>query len=293
MADDDPSSLIRASGWRQGDLLGPEYLAGMINDSVDHKLALNSQGWLVILTQDCDLLRDVGREPFVEILLLSPTTQADRQLPQNRGQSSRTLVLEARSASGPKYFSASIHDRFRVKKADFVSVASSPNESSQGYTLPHDERRRLVRWLAQRYARSAFPDDFERCLASTKNPVKSLFKSEDAKAVSSIFLRLEDDNPGPNRPFVLHAILAGSDADVNDQVTRGKIDRFEQQFIKVLGKQSRITFALKYDDDPDSVDVRVMSEDDITVSMLRSFRLLDVDYRSVDEDDAACSAIGL
>jgi hypothetical protein len=45
-----------------------------------------------------------------------------------------------------------------------------------------------------------------------------------------------------------------------------------------------IRFALKNPDDPDSYDVRVLPEEDITLSMLRKYKRFDADYRSVDDD---------
>jgi hypothetical protein len=290
---DDPDQVIRKAGWRQGDLLCHRVAVQMLLHSVDHKPGVADEFWLSILTQDCDLVRDKKREPFVEMLVLTPQATSSKLSPGERGQSSRFLALSARSASGRLCLKASVHDRIRVRKSDFVSVARDRPEAADGYCLDHEERLLLVRWMARRYTRPPFPDAFEDCLQSTDDPVKRLFKSSDAKAVSTIFLRIEDDNPSEGSPFVLRAILAASANDLADQDLNRAILRFEEEFIRVFSQRPRIRFALRDEDDPGSVDVRVLPEEDITLAIVRNFRRFDADYRSVDDEDAAGPPAGL
>jgi hypothetical protein len=72
--------------------------------------------------------------------------------------------------------------------------------------------------------------------------------------------------------------------DYEDEKKIALIDSFEQRFIEVFSKRPHIRFALKNPDDPESYDVRVLPEEDLTLSILRKYKRFDVDYRSVDDD---------
>ncbi len=73
MANDIPDSAdpIRWENWRQGSLIIPTQANQVTAVSIDYfGHVVSSDTWLVVLTQDCDLVRNTDIEPFVELLAL-------------------------------------------------------------------------------------------------------------------------------------------------------------------------------------------------------------------------------
>ncbi len=127
---------------------------------------------------------------------------------------------------------------------------------------------------------SPFPDRFEENLRSTDGRVKSLFKSKAAKLISTIFIRLHnpDEEAFDHR---ISVILAVRTDHLSDPQKRSEIDSFEERLIDVFANRPFIVFEC---DDGENPDVRVMSEDDLTLGILRQYQRYDVDYRSLDDD---------
>ncbi len=145
----------------------------------------------------------------------------------------------------------------------------------------------MRQWIARRYTRAAFPDHFEKHLSSTKDPVKKLFKSAAAKLISTVYIAIDNAEAGPEEDYIIHVILAVMAEDFEDDDKKDQIDDFEERFITVFKRRPHICFALKNPDDPDSYDVRVLPEEDITLSTLRNYKRFDADYRSIDDDSVS------
>jgi hypothetical protein len=288
---DDCGGIIRTAGWRQGDLLLPAIGRTLIQYSVDRTPSIEGEVWLIVVTQDCDLRRSDAQEPFVELIALESENRTPGS--NDRGQSSRNLVLKAERESHTSFLRSSTHNRFRVKKSDFIAQAPCRSTAMGGFRLCDGERQILVRWLARRYTRPSFSDEFENCLMVSCNPVKALFKSPEARHVSTIFVRIEDEVPLEGEPFLLHAILAAPVHCFEDRATLEEMQRFERRFVDVISSRPRIQFARKYSDDEASIDVRLLPEEDVTLADLQDYKRLDADYRSVDDDDASSTPHGL
>jgi hypothetical protein len=274
----DVSDCLRSEGWKQGCVISPNYVEQITNASIDfYSKATSPDTWLVVLTQDCDLVRHTDVEPFVEILAMQQLSN----IPSNpmRGQSARSLHLSIEINTEFYWFECNIHDRFRIKKASLCGLGCNSN-----HFFSENELRHLRQWLARRYTRAAFPDYFEKHLASTKDPVKKLFKSAAAKLISTVYIAIDNEDAGSNEDYFIHVILTALDKYYDDASKRDLIDEFEERFISVFNDRPHIRFALKNPDDADSYDVRVMPEEDVTLSMLRKYKRFDADYRSIDED---------
>lgn len=277
----DAADLIRAEGWRQGCLIQPNNVQQITASRIDHyEHGVSTDTWLVVLTQDCDLVRNTKVEPFVELLALKKLSNKPADL--MRGQSARKLHLRFEFENQAYWFEGSIHNRFRVRKDSLCGLSLDTSKN-----FKEDELRLLRQWLARRYTRAAFPDHFETHLASTKDPVKKLFKSSEAKLISTVYIAIDNEDAGADEDYVIHVILSVLAADLADDGKRNQIDDFEDKFIKVFSDRPHIRCALKDPEDSHSVDVRVLPEEDITLSMLRKYKRFDADYRSVDEDTAS------
>jgi|WetSurSiteA1Bulk_404760.scaffolds.fasta_scaffold00219_13 hypothetical protein len=280
MADNipDAAGCLRLEGWRQGCLIQPNNAQQIIESSIDYyNKGASPDTWLVILTQDCDLVRNTDVEPFVELLALQ--TLSNKPSNPMKGQSARTLHLTFKIDNQIYWFECCIHDRFRIKKNALCGAGCNTK-----LVFQENELRLLRQWLARRYTRAAFPDNFEKYLASTKDPVKKLFKSAAAKLISTVYIAIDNEEAGMDEDYVIHVILTVLAEDFEEDEKRASIDEFEERFITVFSNRPHIRFALKYPDDSASYDVRVLSEEDVTLSILRNYKRFDADYRSVDDD---------
>lgn len=275
---DDAADCLRSEGWRQGCLILPKEAEQIIELSIDfYSKDTSRDTWLVVLTQDCDLVRKSQDEPYVELLAIQKLPNK----PENpmRGQSARYLHLVFDVGNEINWFYCNIHNRFRIQKNAMCGLTSDTTQ-----VFKENERRLLRHWLARRYARAAFPDHFETHLASTQDPVKKLFKSPAAKLISTIYIAIDNEDADSEEDYCIHVILTVQADDYEDEKKIALIDSFEQRFIEVFSKRPHIRFALKNPDDPESYDVRVLPEEDLTLSILRKYKRFDVDYRSVDDD---------
>jgi len=269
---------MKSQGWQQGSLIrsiDAEHIKSISIDHFSHPVTTDS--WLVVLTQDCDLIRDITREPHVELLALKILSKKPDS--PARGQSSRLLHLTININNVPQWLEGSIHDRFRIDKASLISLNIDTT-----ITFEENELRLLRQWIARRYTRAAFPDHFETHLAATKDPIKKLFKSQGANLISTVYIAIDNEEAGPNEDYVLHVILTALAEDLADDDKRESIDEFEQRFITTFRNRPHIKFGPKYPNDAESYDVRVLSEEDVTLSTLRHYKRFDVDYRSSDDD---------
>ncbi|MEQ1622588.1 MAG: hypothetical protein ABL919_14365 [Methylococcales bacterium] len=214
----DAADHLRVEGWKQGCLIPPNSAEQIIKASIDfYNKGASSDTWLVVLTQDCDLVRNTNVEPFVEILALQklPNKPSDPKL----GQSARTLHLYLEIDSQTNWFECSIHDRFRINKESLCGLGC---DTVLGFE--ENELRLLRQWLARRYTRAAFPDHFETHLASTQGRVKSLFKSPEAKLISTVYIAIDNEDAGPEEDYFIHVILTALAEDFDDAEKRDLID---------------------------------------------------------------------
>ncbi len=280
MADNvpDAADCLRAEGWKQGCLIHSQYAEQITAAAIDfYNKDETSDIWLVVLTQDCDLVRNTDVEPFVEILAMKKLPN----IPNNpiRGQSARSLHLSLEISGDTHWFEGNIHDRFRIRKESLCDLGCETT-----LIFKENEHRFLRQWLARRYTRAAFPDRFETHLASTQGRVKSLFKSPEAKLISTVYIAIDNEDIGVDEDYFIRVILTVLSEDLEDVKKRNLIDDFEERFISVFEGRPHIRFALKTLDDAESYDVRVLPEEDVTLSMLRKYKRFDADYRSVEDD---------
>ena len=143
----------RDTPWRQGRLLG--------NDAIE-ALGLHSaapdQTVVIVATHDCDLAQTPEAEPLVEVIVGLLVTHKDGNCTHSKN--ARKLHIE---------FAGEV-----VFWAEFEATAkSSIDKRLMNKFMPRPDARLspenhaiFQMWLASRYRRSAFPDEFERRLTS-------------------------------------------------------------------------------------------------------------------------------
>lgn len=148
----------RETHWRQGSVLP---------DDASKALELShpespERTFVVIISHDCDLAADPDRELLVELVTgrIIDAIKAD-----SHAKSARRLQIEFQGPQGLLAVELSA-----AHKAFVTKDGLAPFEPRTDVHLDAQGLSILQRWLAARYRRAAFPDEFERRLKEAKLP---------------------------------------------------------------------------------------------------------------------------
>ena len=277
-ADDPIAESLRQACWRQGDLIPPKIAATLLNKSVDLcQVTASDQTWLIILTQDCDILRDIHLEPYIECIVAQEVGKANPQL--EAGQSTRRIHLPAGTYDRTIWFECSIHHRFRLPKESLAEI--NPQTDT---TIAENSRRQLRQWVARRYTRRPFPDAFEQRLNPRQGAIRNLFKDSAAKLISTVFIQTNEEELPESEPYKVDILLVARDRDLADPDFVEPIEDFEQKVLDAFEAKEGIEF---HTDSHGNQALRVIGEDSLTIGMIRRYKRFDADYRSSDDNEAS------
>lgn len=142
--------------WRQGSILSEsaarDLIAASIGDPDAH--------CVVLISHDCDI-GNVAKEPDAEVIVGRFVDAVDGGL--TGGKSSRTLHLSWSRSDRIRHVELSATKKRYIPKS--VLTTSRPDTR---YELEQDNLATLRFWLAARYNRAAFPDEFNDRLKSTR-----------------------------------------------------------------------------------------------------------------------------
>lgn len=206
----------RSTPWRQGTVLTSEAAAAF---GLTSKRAPDDTA-VVVISHDCDLAQDPQVEPFVEVIVgrfvgeaVGTFTHCKNlrrlHLPYTAGEEKRTIEIEQ------------MH-RASVPKIAEGAAALAASEPRPQLLLKHSDRRILQRWLAARYERAAFPDEFDRRMTDTKvaDAIVKTFK-DTGHHVPGVFFDVDEgherEHTGPDDPYQLVITLLYA-TDVNPKV---------------------------------------------------------------------------
>lgn len=178
------AAWTRDTPWRQGAILPGDAVQALGlqgKGSPDHALCV------MVISHDCDLANDnLDQEPNVEVIV-------GRRLEKGEGnyywsKSPRTLHIDALCNDLGVVIELVATERCFVKKVALAQF--SPDDS---WDIPSQSCSALRAWLAVRYNRSAFPDDFVNLLKQNKlgERLVSLLK-KDGHYISSVYFDLRD-----------------------------------------------------------------------------------------------------
>lgn len=146
--------------WRQGSLLSLSAIDGL---ELGHP-EQGSEMVVIVASHDCDISQDVAVEPLIEVII------------------GRVLGVDASSPDG-NYTHAknarTLHIPLAGETIQYVEFVSTNKQSidkrrlldyqpNSHYCIEREPKTTFQRWLASRYRRSAFPDEFERRLTKNK-----------------------------------------------------------------------------------------------------------------------------
>ncbi|MET3497322.1 hypothetical protein [Variovorax boronicumulans] len=144
----------RDTPWRQGHLLGEDAIEAL---GLRHAAA-PEQTLFIVATHDCDLAQAPEGEPVIEVVAGRPVADKDGNC--THAKNARKLNVEF---GGAAVFWAEFEATTKVGIDKLALNEFAPRPEAQ---LTPENLAVFQMWLASRYRRSAFPDEFERRLSA-------------------------------------------------------------------------------------------------------------------------------
>jgi len=142
----------RDTPWRQGQLLG--------NDAIEvlglHHAAAPDQTLVIVASHDCDIAQTPEGEPVVEVVV--GRLVMDKNGTFTHAKTARILQI---GFAGDPSFWAEFEATAKVSIDKLALNEFAPRPDAQ---MSPESHAIFQMWLASRYRRSAFPDEFERRL---------------------------------------------------------------------------------------------------------------------------------
>ena len=178
----------RLTPWRQGYFLSDctvSTLHALLGTEGDDAVAL-------VVSHDCDLMQGPDVEPVVEVIVGRRILAPDGNF--THGKNPRRLHLQGQKGSDPVWIDLNATNRRMIPKEEFADA--KPNEDLK---IETKERNTLQFWLAARYRRSAFPDEFDRRLVETGigARLRRILKSEGTH-ILAVFFDLDEGEEREN-----------------------------------------------------------------------------------------------
>ena len=262
----------RNTPWRQGSLLTVE-TAKAVN--VLHPE--DPDGSVVIVaTHNCDLAQLPDKEPYVEVIVGRKIHKLDGN--NTYAKSARTLNLKF-EGNEPLLAEFVITNKRFIQKTSLTGY--QPNID---FYLSHSEFSTFQIWLASRYRRAAFPDEFERRMKDSgiASKIAKIAKQHGEK-ITAIFFDVDEGeeitHSTPTDTYLLDIILlyeTEPDAtSAEDTANRAKAS-IEQAFKEKLYQEQSETWQ-----DIELRDVDVVSEEALTYRQSTLLRKWNLDYLSL------------
>lgn len=110
---------------------------------------------VVVVSQDCDLVRPVEREPYMQV---APLTRVAPELHDEVARSGSSRFFSYPAVDGKKPLVVDVRVLGTIEKTALLS----DTVERLGCPLTEPQRSRLRAWLGARFARVAFPDEIDR-----------------------------------------------------------------------------------------------------------------------------------
>jgi len=260
---------IAEQGWRQGSIVRGEDLGRLQPLLAQGLESFSNERVAVVVSQSCDLTHPVlDDEPHAELLVgRLAGVCADASLRGNLtyGKNPRALCLPLqRRAVEPVWMECRAHARVLLAREHLAELV--PDDE---HFMLREDAQILARWLAQRYQRVAFPDEFNAMLADAEKKRKKLHLRL-AADISGLFVELSPDRDllreEQYRVNVL-ALVPDHRASALENVQRGV--------------QDLVSFFLEAGMDAQGAAVL---ESDISYGVVRRFRPFPLDHLSLREN---------
>jgi hypothetical protein len=255
------------TAWRQGDLLAPDdaiALGALQPAQRDSHRAL-------VIGHSCDIASGFDVEPAVELMigLIVPEGEATSQ----NGHSIRKLHLGADQGATTEWAQYGISERREVDKQRLLQY-----QPWSALRYPPEQRAVLRRWLAQRYARSEFPDVFINWLreSGAESKFEKLGKEFSASLVG-IYFDLDDDTEreDPDEPYELGINMV---YDISDASHEARAQQAAEKLKALFARQCMKDAGWRW---IELIYCEAVSEESFTLRAARTFRRWRFEHRSL------------
>ena len=264
-------------GWRQGSILVGD-IATRASSLAPDRTSVDDSCWLVVVSHDCDIASpNASNEPVVEVLCARPkrVDQLNGQFVATRNP--RRIEFEVTDNGKPVFLAASVHERWHVPRGLLCEGPPSLRR-----TLAKGERRVLAEWLAKRYIRAAFPDEFDRRWRGEKS--KNLKKwtkllKKHNKWIQGVYLKLSttEEIGVASKPYRCDLIVA-----IPEQMKE------EEKWPEVRSRIEDDVHDFWSGFEPGIVcdAVHVLGTDEVTLAEMELYQRFDSDWLSYLDDEA-------
>jgi len=172
----------RETPWRQGHLLTENAVKSL---GLSHPESPEDT-LVVVATHDCDLTQPPAKEPDIEIIVGRRIACLNGN--NTHAKSSRTLHIQFHAAT-PVLVEFVITAKRSIAKNALLGFMPEV-----GITLPTSGLVIFQQWLASRYRRSAFPDEFERRLVHETKLAEQISKAvkPHGELITAIFFDVDE-----------------------------------------------------------------------------------------------------
>jgi len=245
----------------QGSVLSESIHETVLHECIDQKPKFQDGDRMIVVSQDCDIVAPAKNEPFIELITAKVCQKPDSG--KMHGKSTRYLAV----CAGTIFLEICVHDRFRVpkEKVDW----SLDNH----FVLSEAAVEVFKGWLARRYRRAAFPNEFEKRIRQKQHEMDTLLRGDEARTISAVFLKTSREELPKDQSYHLTVLLAIEVADANSS--------FENALESILNSCEGIIVD----------DINSMLEKDITLGLLREFRRWNKDFYSSAEDSGSAHSV--
>jgi len=193
----------RNTQWRQGHLLSSDAITAL---GFSHP-TMPENTVVVVATHDCDIVQVPEKEPCVEVFVGQVIASENKDGNNTHAKNARKLHIEF-GGNSPLWVEFEATSKTSIKKADLASF--TPCTASR---LSPDNYNTFQMWLASRYRRSAFPDEFERRLtkeAKLAEKISNAVKPH-GDLISGVFFDVDGGKDvirnGPDDTYMLDIIV--------------------------------------------------------------------------------------
>lgn len=161
----------------------------------------------VVISHDCDIASDTGKEPNIEVLLATVVTDENHAFLQAKNP--RQLHLAFVHQGNKCVLDLRATEKRCIPKESLIGTDPDPD-----FLLTDDNRQILQRWLALRYRRHAFPDKLNNRIKHSFGKAEEWLKKNGAGIVAIYIDYLpRNEELSDNEPYELWVyIVADSHA---------------------------------------------------------------------------------
>jgi hypothetical protein len=263
----------RETSWRQGMVLDQQTAIDLNLISADE----SQQAIAIVISHDCDIASSQTTEPMVELII---GRSIDKLGTDSYGKTARRLHIEFQTESALRAFELKATEKIECSKEVLLSTLPCTDLS-----LNRENIVTLQRWLAARYHRAAFANEFERRLKLKPAHLdKKITKavSDPSEYILAVFFDVDDSieinqtNLNDTYQLVIILLYDGS-KDEAHVATQKAADAIQTAFENAFKKDEKW-------ENIQLVDCMPISDSVMTVAHSRLLRQWRLDYMSQGEN---------